>query len=284
MTTTQIQQALVDAGYDVGPTGVDGKMGPHTRAAMAKYQADKGRAITDGGTGSVDQQAEAAIEEKYPSWGWLWNDPEVGPLLRQGLPADVLEQKLQQTNWYKNRTESQRNWLAEAALDPSTARQRLIDFDEIGKVQQSAASFGIPMTFDTAKEQYDRVVRGGVAPDALIQEFRNTAKNLYGQDTEVAKAIDAGQTVDQIFEPYRQIAIQQLGINPADIRINDPKWNSLLSFRDDKGVMRLPTQDEAAKIIRTDQRYGFNQTQNGRDLGFGLINAINKGFGMSEIG
>lgn len=37
-----IQQALVDAGYDVGPTGVDGKFGNYTRAAVIKYQKDNG--------------------------------------------------------------------------------------------------------------------------------------------------------------------------------------------------------------------------------------------------
>jgi peptidoglycan hydrolase-like protein with peptidoglycan-binding domain len=37
-----VQQALVDAGYDIGPTGVDGKFGSNTRAAVIKYQKDNG--------------------------------------------------------------------------------------------------------------------------------------------------------------------------------------------------------------------------------------------------
>jgi peptidoglycan hydrolase-like protein with peptidoglycan-binding domain len=37
-----IQQALVDAGYDIGPTGVDGKFGSNTRAAVIKYQKNNG--------------------------------------------------------------------------------------------------------------------------------------------------------------------------------------------------------------------------------------------------
>jgi peptidoglycan hydrolase-like protein with peptidoglycan-binding domain len=36
------QQALIDAGYDVGPTGADGKFGRNTRAAVIKYQRDNG--------------------------------------------------------------------------------------------------------------------------------------------------------------------------------------------------------------------------------------------------
>ena len=37
-----VQQALVDAGYDIGPTGVDGKFGRNTRAAVIKYQKNNG--------------------------------------------------------------------------------------------------------------------------------------------------------------------------------------------------------------------------------------------------
>lgn len=37
-----IQQALIDAGYDVGPTGVDGVFGRNTRNAVIKYQKDNG--------------------------------------------------------------------------------------------------------------------------------------------------------------------------------------------------------------------------------------------------
>ena len=37
-----VQQALVNAGYDVGPDGVDGKFGKNTRAAVIKYQRANG--------------------------------------------------------------------------------------------------------------------------------------------------------------------------------------------------------------------------------------------------
>ena len=37
-----VQKALIDAGYDVGPTGVDGKFGKNTKAAVIKYQKDNG--------------------------------------------------------------------------------------------------------------------------------------------------------------------------------------------------------------------------------------------------
>ena len=37
-----VQQALINAGYDIGPTGADGVFGRNTRAAIIKYQKDNG--------------------------------------------------------------------------------------------------------------------------------------------------------------------------------------------------------------------------------------------------
>ena len=41
----KLQKALVDAGYDVGGTGVDGVFGKNTAAAVKKYQKDNGLAV-----------------------------------------------------------------------------------------------------------------------------------------------------------------------------------------------------------------------------------------------
>ena len=37
-----VQQALINAGYNIGPTGVDGKFGENTRAAVIQYQKKNG--------------------------------------------------------------------------------------------------------------------------------------------------------------------------------------------------------------------------------------------------
>jgi len=47
-----VQQALVDAGYYIGPTGVDGIYGKYTRAAVIKYQKDNG-IIQTGNVGPI---------------------------------------------------------------------------------------------------------------------------------------------------------------------------------------------------------------------------------------
>jgi peptidoglycan hydrolase-like protein with peptidoglycan-binding domain len=48
-----VQQALEDAGYSVGPKGVDGKFGKDTRAAVIKYQKDNGITPAVGNVGPI---------------------------------------------------------------------------------------------------------------------------------------------------------------------------------------------------------------------------------------
>lgn len=52
-----VQMALLAAGYDVGSTGADGKLGPKTAAAIKKYQKDQGLPVT----GKVDDALKKAL-------------------------------------------------------------------------------------------------------------------------------------------------------------------------------------------------------------------------------
>lgn len=63
------QQALVDTGFDVGPSGVDGKPGPATRAAIRAFQAATGIDV-DGKWGAQTAAAMAiAIENALRGLG-----------------------------------------------------------------------------------------------------------------------------------------------------------------------------------------------------------------------
>ena len=52
----QLQQALINAGYDVGSSGADGSYGPATQAAITQYQKDNGLQV-DGMAGPETQGA-----------------------------------------------------------------------------------------------------------------------------------------------------------------------------------------------------------------------------------
>lgn len=71
------------------------------------------------------------VLEQYPTLGFLLNDPEVGPLLKnavdpnQGFSPQTFQAKLYQTRWWKNRSQSAREFDILANTDPGTYRQNL---------------------------------------------------------------------------------------------------------------------------------------------------------------
>lgn len=95
---------------------------------------------------SVEQQ----IREQYPSMAWLLNDPEIGQLLRdavdpsKGFSPQSFEAKVKGTNWYKKRTQSQRDWETLWHTDNATARQRLTQYTNA--VQRQAQRMGVNIT------------------------------------------------------------------------------------------------------------------------------------------
>lgn len=291
MSIREIQQALAAAGFNPGP--IDGIEGPKTRAALVAFQQARGlstasdqwgateaalRGTGGAGGGSADAQADARIAAENPTWAWLFNDPEVGPLLREGLPASQLEFRIKQTNWYRNKTDAERNYLALAATNPTEATRRLNNYDSITKYISNAAQYGLRVSFQSAADQFDRVVRGEIAPDALTQELRIMAKAAFPY---LADQIDQGATVEAFFEPIRQSAAQVLGINPAEIKLGDAKWQSLMQFTDPKtNKRRLPSTDEVEARLRQDETFGFRKTANGRNAGFAAFDAVMTGFGF----
>ena len=59
-TIRQIQQALIDRGYDVGPPGVDNILGKYTKAALKEFQKANGLPV-----GGLDFETLKALGVKY---------------------------------------------------------------------------------------------------------------------------------------------------------------------------------------------------------------------------
>lgn len=297
MTTAQIQQALIAAGYDVGPTGVDGKMGPNTKAAIKAYQQANGLAVDGiagpltqaklGGTSTPASAAtpaasqEQTFAEKYPAFAWAFSDPEVNKILQDGVAngwgPDEVQNAIQQTNWYKSKSNAERSWLQTLATDPADAARQLQNYDSITKYMGLAASYGIPASFQNSANQVARVVQGTTDATQLTEDLRNQAKALYPQ---LSQQIDAGSTVTDIYAPYQQMAVSLLGVNPATIDLTDPKWQTPLLINDGKGGKRVATTDEWQSILKTDPKYGYDTTSDARNNAAQFATSIGEKFGV----
>lgn len=96
----QIQQRLIDLGYNVGRTGADGKMGANTIAAIKQFQKDNGLAV-DGKFGGQTRLAmqrridDAAIEAERKAPRELLSRSVVPGSFAQALPKQQLLQMTQ---------------------------------------------------------------------------------------------------------------------------------------------------------------------------------------------
>jgi hypothetical protein len=297
MSVRDYQQFLQDHGYDVG--GVDGINGPKTKAAVKKWQADHGL-VVDGvvgpktlasfGGGSATPSAEPAasgldaeVRSQFPEFVWMLNEPELRDVLTTAIagkwPTEQTVQALHQTGWWKSKTDAEVNWLQELATNPAEAQRRLGQYGEAAKYVKMAADYGQQVSFDWALKKADEVVRGVYTADDLENQLRDQAKALFPY---LRTQLEQGSTVADVWEPIKNVAANVLGVNPADIQLSDSKWSSLLQTDDGKGGFRLPSQAEVEKRLRTDSRYGYTNTQNGRDDVSNLIGTINQGFGLTQ--
>lgn len=299
MSILEIQKALKAAGYDIGTSGpnhdgLDGIDGPKTHAALVKYQQDHGLSMAAdqwdatvtalrgaGGAASASPADEwTQYQAKYPQFAWAFSDPEVANVLRTAMAnkwgPDEVQGAVLQTNWWRSKTNGERDWLQTLATNPAEATRQLNNYDSITKYITLSNDYGLPVSFEAAARQVDRVVRGEVAPDALQEELRIQAKALYPQ---LAQQIDGGSTISDIYAPYQQMASDLLGVNPADIKLTDPKWQLPLQVTGKDGQKRLATTDEWQTILRANPVYGYDTSTNGRQTAAQLTTQLGKMFG-----
>lgn len=132
------------------------------------------------------------IREKYPSLAFLANDPEIGPLLaqavdpNQGYSPQTFQAKLYQTNWWKSKSQSAREWMILSNTDPGEANRQRKSM-QIAAAQK-ARQLGVGLSWNQLKLLSEGLLQHGQAPDgpemmeALrgMWDFRSRGKGQIG--------------------------------------------------------------------------------------------------------
>ena len=109
------------------------------------------------------------VREDYPTLAFLLNDREVGPLLRdavdpnKGFSPSTFQWKLLQTNWYKSRSLSARQYSIRAHTDPGEHKARIRDLS--ARIQQTARGLGANLTHNQKVYIANAALRQGLEPD-----------------------------------------------------------------------------------------------------------------------
>ena len=152
-------------------------------------------------------------------------------------------------------------------------RQLLIQSTGVGgeiatqtaKVMKTFDDYGIPLSKEAATN-YGRQLTGGIIDERAITGFAiEQAKGLFPG---LAPALDRGQTVRQLADPYMQIAQKELGVDPNAISFADAKWNRALNQVDPKTGNRVSQSlDEWTRTIRSGTEYGYDKTTEAKTKG-----------------
>jgi hypothetical protein len=80
-------------------------------------------------------------------------------------------------------------------------------------------------------------------------------------------------------QPYRDLAVSELGVAGDSIDFRDPKWLRAVSTNDpESGQRRMMNQWEWQRTLRGDEAYGWSKTAKGRqatdDFKLNLLQAL----------
>jgi hypothetical protein len=100
----------------------------------------------------VSPETRAKIEERWPSYAWLLNIPEIENLLSQAVEQewapDLFGSNLKATHWWRTRTETARRFADIEATDVATSHQ-MVNAQKV-KVKELGASIGVTIDDETA--------------------------------------------------------------------------------------------------------------------------------------
>lgn len=109
--------------------------------------------------------------------------------------------------------------------------------------------------------------------EGLMKQARDYAKIMYPQ---FSQQLDQGYSMDDVFEPYREIAAKTLGMNKMDIKITDKRFSRALQKNPAGESM---TADQWEYTLKKDPQYGWQNTREAKTEAANLISILEKTFG-----
>jgi hypothetical protein len=301
---------------------------------------------------NAGESIEQSIARQFPNLANVYKPiPEVWNILiwaaTTSMAPEQVQAAIQNSNYYRSRTNAQQKWDATTATNPAEVN-RILEQNAV-KVRNFGVDLGANLTDAqvkfiaynaamngwNAQELHDSIVgyTAGLNPNqrnageftAAMTKVRSIADEyaMPVNDTEAVRwakgiltggsgeqehseanlraiftkraqslypslrdELEDGVTVAQWAQPYKNVAAQELGVSPDAITFNDPKWKAMLEGNVGPGAtegksktIRPMSLAQWQTMVRTDSRYGYDQTVNGKSAAYGIADAILSAFG-----
>ena len=143
--------------------------------------------------------------------------------------------------------------------------------------QQLASQYGVTISPTTMGEWVRNSVQGKTNADGIKNALIAQASSRYPS---LASRLQAGETVQQIAEPYMQSYAKILEVNPNTIPVTDNLVQSALSGTDAKGQPSTKTVWQFEQDLRNDPRY--MKTQQAQDSAMGMAHQVLQDWGIKS--
>lgn len=144
------------------------------------------------------------------------------------------------------------------------------------QVKSIAAQYGIGAPDERAFKFAKQILGGQMTIDGIRQRYANQAKALFPAFRDV---LDTGATVSDIAAPYVDQAARLLEVGPEQIDLTDPKFQRALTHRGKDGKAQPLSLGEWSELLMSDERYGWEKTNNARDAAYGMVRQLATRFG-----
>lgn len=141
---------------------------------------------------------------------------------------------------------------AHARFDPKKAVGGTMGATMSG-IKAAATDMLVPMSEQTAFNWSKRIMSGLATQEGLQEYLRQQAKSRWSH---FAEQIDAGATMKDLFDPYKEQTAQLLEVAPEAVNLMEPRWQRMIDNRDpETGQTRAMTLSEAAEYVRRSGDY-----------------------------
>jgi hypothetical protein len=143
-------------------------------------------------------------------------------------------------------------------------------------IRQTAYDYGIAISENTFNKFVNQIAVGAETKDTFQQYALTQAKNLFPS---VAERLNAGETFQQIVDPYKQNAAALLEIDPNSIDFTSPDWAKAITYQDAKGEQRPMNFTEFNDYVRQTRSFGYEYTDQAKNKAYKVASDLANLFG-----
>lgn len=143
-------------------------------------------------------------------------------------------------------------------------------------IRETANNYGIAISDTTFNQWVNKIAVGQETQTTWEDYAKVQAKNMFPS---IADRIDAGQTFQDIVDPYRENAARLLEIDGADIDFTQSEWVKAITYQDDKGQQRPMSFTEWNDYIRQTRSFGYEYTEQAQQRAYQVADRLANLFG-----